>query len=323
MRAFFTDQTLGYLVYLGMMLGIFLAFTAITSFLSGRESRKEARSRRLRLIRDGHSLEERLAILKPPSRASGVSKVPFFGSLPTQLRQGGVELRSGTFILACCALALGSFVVLVTRLPVVLSVLIALVIGFALPFAALHVRVARQTEKMILQLPDALDLMARGLKVGHPLNTSIGAVAREMPDPIGREFGIVYDQVSYGDDLPEAFQDMAERVEIEDVYYLSASIGIQHGSGGDLARVIEVLSKVIRNRISMRRKIRAISSEGRASALFLSVLPFAMFTFTSISAPDYYGGVRDDPLFIPLAVTVLGLVAANLLILRKLVNFHV
>jgi tight adherence protein B len=165
--------------------------------------------------------------------------------------------------------------------------------------------------------------MARGLRVGHPLNTSIGTVAQEMPDPISSEFGIIFDQVNYGEDLPDAFQDFADRVDIEDVYYLSASIGIQHGTGSDLARVVELLAKVIRSRIMMRRKVKAISAEGRASAAFLSSLPILMFVFTSISAPGYYSGVYDDPLFMPMATAIVVLTIANALILRKLVNFHV
>jgi tight adherence protein B len=148
-------------------------------------------------------------------------------------------------------------------------------------------------------------------------------VAQEMSDPIGSEFGIIFDQINYGDELPEAFQDFAERVDLEDIHYLSASIGIQHGTGSDLAHVVELLAKVVRSRLMMRRKVRAISAEGRASAAFLSCLPVLMFVFTSISAPTYYAGVYDDPFFPPMATAVVLLTVANALILRKLVNFHV
>ena len=120
-------------------------------------------------------------------------------------------------------------------------------------------------ELMVRQLPDALDLMARGLKVGHPLNTTIRSVANEMPDPIASEFGVVMDQIAYGDDLPDAFAEMADRIDLEDVRYLSVSIGIQHGSGGDLASILMTLSRVIRNRLSMRKRIKAISSEGSSA----------------------------------------------------------
>jgi tight adherence protein B len=104
---------------------------------------------------------------------------------------------------------------------------------------------------------------------------------------------------------------------------LSASIGIQHGTGGDLARVIQVLSNVIRARISMRRRILAISSEGRLSAWFLSAIPFVIFGFTSFSSPEYYGGVMDDPLFKPVAAAVVFFTVLNALVMKKLVNFRI
>lgn len=324
MSAFLTDQNLILLIYCGIAVGVLLAFTAMSSFLSTHETMGEVRSRRLKMIREGRSIEERLALLKPPSSDDLTGRIPMIRKLAILLRRAGLTLKPGAFLALCAILALASLLpMLLTRIPVPFAVLTAVAVGFGLPVTALQMRVKRQTMALLLQLPDALELMARGLKVGHPLNTSIGSVAQEMPDPIGSEFGIIFDQVNYGDDLPEAFQDFADRVDIEDVHYLSASVGIQHGTGSDLSRVVELLARVIRSRIMMRRKIRAISSEGRASAGFLSVLPILMFTFTSISSPTYYGGVYDDPLFVPMASAVVLLTVLNALILRRLVNFHV
>jgi tight adherence protein B len=144
-----------------------------------------------------------------------------------------------------------------------------------------------------------------------------------MPDPIGSEFGIIFDQVSYGDDLVTAVQEFAERIDTEDAHYLAASIAIQHGTGGDLARVVELLAKVIRGRIAMRRRIKAISSEGRLSAWVLSALPLVIYGATSVSSPTYYSGVADAPLYVPMMSTIAFLVVANALILRKLVNFRI
>jgi tight adherence protein B len=132
-------------------------------------------------------------------------------------------------------------------------------------------------EKLVAQLPDALDLMARGLKVGHPLNVTVASVATEMSDPIGSEFGLLVDQVSFGTEIADAFADLADRTDLEDTRSLAVSVGIQHGTGGNLARVLNVLAKVIRDRATMRRKITAISAEGRLSAFILSVLPFGIF----------------------------------------------
>jgi tight adherence protein B len=170
-------------------------------------------------------------------------------------------------------------------------------------------------------LPDALDLMARGLKAGHPLNTSIATVAETMPDPIGSEFGIVVDLVTYGDDITTAIDKLARRNGNEDFRYLAAAIAIQHGSGGNLGRVLTILSQVIRGRMMMRRKIKAMSAEGRISALILSAIPFLMVGLNSLITPEYYGGIVDNPMFLPLAVIALALIVTNAIVLFKLVNF--
>ena len=323
LTTFSNGPILVYFLYAGIAVGVLLILGALRGLLSRTETRGEARSRRMRMIAEGSDLAERLAVLKPAPKGGPLSRLPLIGDVPVQLRRAGLRLSAAGFLAICLALSGALLVGLSLFVAPPIALAGGLVLGFAVPLIALRLRVRKQTDTLVAQLPDALDLMARGLRVGHPLNTSIGAVAEEMADPIGSELGIVYDQVNYGDDLPEAIQDFADRVDIEDVHYLAASIAIQHGSGGDLARVLDVLSKTIRGRIAMRRKIRAISSEGRASATFLSFLPFAMFGFTSFNSPNYYGGVSDDPLFMPLAVTVLVLVVANIVILRKLVNFHV
>lgn len=176
---------------------------------------------------------------------------------------------------------------------------------------------------MTHQLPDALDLMARGLIVGHPLNTTIASVATDMQDPIGTEFGVMVDQISYGDDLVDSFVDFADRTDLEDVQYLAISVAIQAGTGGNLAQVLSTLAKVIRDRITMRKRIQAISSEGRLTSNFLSLLPVAILTFTMVTTPDYYGGVSGDPLFRPIAITVVVLMVVNYFAMRRLVNFKI
>jgi tight adherence protein B len=318
-----SDQTLLYLVYLGIGIGVLLAATALRNVLSRRETTGEARSRRMKMIHAGTTIEERIALLKPPGPDLRAKGLPFLASLPALLRRSGLALTPLACLFLCLGLGAAAFAGLALHISPALAAGAAVVLGFGLPYAALRLRLRHVTHALILQLPDALDLMARGLRVGHPLNTSIGAVAEEMPDPIGSEFGLIYDQVNYGEELPDAFQDFAERVQIEDVYYLAAAIGIQHGTGSDLARVVEVLAKVVRSRIMMRRKIRAISAEGRATAAFLSVVPLLMFGFTSFTAPAYYGGVMDDPLFVPMAVAVGLLTVLNALLMHRLVNFHV
>lgn len=324
MGALISDQTLVFLIYCGVAVGVLIAFTSLVTLASRRETTGEVRSRRLRMIREGRTLEERLALLKPPSPEEAGGRIPVLGKLTHMLRRADLTLPVAGFLAACAVLALVIFAgLLLTPLMVPAAATVSVLLGILLPVAVLQMRIDRKTKALIAQLPDALELMARGLRVGHPLNTSIASVAQEMPDPIGSEFGIIFDQINYGDDLPEAFQDFAERMDVEDLHYLSASIGIQHGTGSDLAHVVELLAKVVRSRIMLRKKVKAISAEGRISAIILSCLPLVMFGVTSVMSPNYYAGVYDDPAFVPMATAIVVMTIANALILRKLVNFHV
>lgn len=319
----FQEQELIYLIYSGLALGILLVFTSAAQIISRRENRSEAKSRRMKLIAAGTSTEELLALLKPPQKVGLFSSTPFVGDLPQTLRRAGLTMKPAAFLTLCSVAFLALFATGMYMTDVARAALAAFGLGLFLPIVYVRQRAEKQVETLVHQLPDALDLMARGLRVGHPLNTSIGAVANDMPDPIGTEFGIVYDQVNFGDDLTDAMQEFAERVELEDVNYLSASIGIQNGTGGDLASVVQTLADVIRGRIKLRRKIRAVSSEGRLTAWFLSALPIIIFGYTTATTPSYYGGVSQDPLFMPMAATVILLTIANFLVLRKLVNFRI
>jgi len=312
-----------YFIYCGVAVGVLLIFSGITELISRQENRKEAKSRRMRMIAQGKSTAEMLEVLKPSDQGGLLTRLPFVGDLPTLLRQAGLLIAPRTFLFFCALTAIVTFVVVFVFVGAQTGVLASIVLGLVAPLGVLRARQRKQSEAIMQQLPDALDMLVRGLQVGHPLNTSIGAVAREMPDPIGTEFGVVFDQVSYGDDLTDAFQDFAERVDLEDVNYLSASIGIQHGTGGDLASIVQVLSKTIRSRIALRRKVRAISSEGRLSAWFLSSLPLVILGFTSVASPEYYGGVLEDPLFIPMASAVVVFTVLNALVLKKLVAFRI
>ncbi len=248
--------------------------------------------------------------------------VPDAGA-PGDLGHAGISLSAGSLL----TYMTGGFVTLALAVSVVLPLHVAAALAglltFVLPVTMIRRRGRQRLDLLSRQLPDALDLMARGLTVGHPLNTTVASVASDMKDPIATEFGILVDQVSYGDDLVDAFASFAERTDLEDVRYLAVSVGIQHGTGGNLAEVLKTLSSVIRDRMAMRRRIRAISAEGRLTSKFLSALPLIILGATSITAPTYYSGVAADPAFKPLAIVIAGLVISNYLIMRRLVDFRI
>ncbi len=318
-----SEFELSTLAYAGVFLGALIAFEGGRQVLTKSETLGEATNRRMRMVAAGASTKERLRLLKPDASDWALSRVPFLSGLPGDLSHAGIGLPAGTLLTymvgGAVTLALAMSIILSPHAAVGLAILLTIVV----PVAVIRRTGKRRLDLLSRQLPDALDLMARGLTVGHPLNTTVASVASDMKDPIATEFGIMVDQVSYGDDLVDAFASFAERTGLEDVRYLAVSVGIQHGTGGNLANVLRTLSTVIRERMSMRKRIKAISAEGRLTSQFLSALPLVILGATSFTAPNYYQGVADDPLFRPLATIIACLVIANYLIMRRLVDFRI
>jgi tight adherence protein B len=320
MMDFFARIDPGWLIFVGVFMGALLLIEGLRQLTSRRETDGEARSRRMRLIAGGTPIEERLDILLPGDG----SQNRFLGiSLGSMLVASGLPQQPMLFGLGALALFCLASLALMPLVGTLVAVGLSLMLFVLLPLFVMSVIKTARLKRISAQLPDALDLMARALRAGHPLSSSIGTVAETMPDPIGTEFGILVDQISYGDELVVAFRKLAERNPSEDFHYLAVSIAIQHGTGGNLGRVLGVLSGVMRGRIMMRRKIKSMSAEGRISAWILSGLPFLMVALNSIITPSYYGDVLRDPLFLPMALVTLGLIFMNGFVLFRLVNFRI
>ena len=311
-----------FVVYLGAILGGLLVLEGLRQLFSRSAGAQEAKSKRMQLIAKGATTEQILKVLKPTEKKSFVERLPFVGDLPVVLRQAGITMAPGAFLATCIAAAFAIVLICFQFMSPTNAVALGLIVGLFLPIMQVRLKRNERLNSLVQQMPDALDLMARGLLVGHPLNTSLTAVANEMPDPIGSEFGIVVDQVSFGDELTEAFRDFADRIDQEDIHYLSTAIAIQHGTGGDLARVLKVLSRTIRDRLTTRKRIKALSAEGRLTAAFLSFIPVLIFVVMQILTPSYYGSIANEPEAIPLGIAIIVLVVLNALALRKLVNFR-
>jgi tight adherence protein B len=312
-----------FVVYAMIFLGMLLAFEGLSQLLHRGENGTEAANRRMRMVAQGKSGDEILALLKPKEKKGLLGNLPFVGDLRVTLRRAGFTIAPELFALACATgfvLSAGAGALVTNPMIAFAMAAIAFLIT---PLAALGMLYRKRMVRLLKQLPDALDLMARGLRVGHPLNTTLQSVANEMPDPIGSEFGIVVDQVAYGDELTDAMRQLADRIDEEDVHYLSIAINMQAGSGGDLADVLTTLSRVIRSRMALRRKVRAISSEGRLTAYILSSLPVAIAAVMTTTTPTYYGEVMDYPHFWPVMGCIAVAVVLNALFLFRLVNFRI
>ena len=199
----------------------------------------------------------------------------------------------------------------------------ATVAALLFPFLTLIVKRKRRHGKFAGQFPDAMDIIVRSLRAGHPVPVAIGLVAQELPDPIGTEFGIAADEITYGADVETAMRNLYFRVGQEDLPLFVTAVAIQGSTGGNLSEILSNLSDVIRQRFKMRRKIRALAAEGKFSALFLSGLPIAVFFLLNIMTPDYYASIwKYDLTKIGLGVAAGWMMMGNVL-MYKMCNFRI
>jgi len=171
----------------------------------------------------------------------------------------------------------------------------ALLFGIGAPIVYLKVTVAKRAKALGFQLPQALEIIVRSLEAGHPVPTAINLVGREMSDPIGSEFGMAADEIAYGSTMEQAIGRMSERCQHPDVDLFAATVRLQEKAGGNLTGLLKLNAATVRERHKMRLKIKAASSEGRASALILTSAPFIAIGFILISAPHFYGDVIHEP----------------------------
>jgi len=199
----------------------------------------------------------------------------------------------------------------------------ATVAALLFPFLTLVVKRKRRHGKFAGQFPDAMDIIVRSLRAGHPVPVAIGLVAQELPDPIGTEFGIAADEITYGADVETAMRNLYFRVGQEDLPLFVTAVAIQGSTGGNLSEILSNLSSVIRQRFKMRRKIKALAAEGKFSAIFLSGLPIAVFGLINVMTPDFYGSIMKYDLTIwGLGLAGAWMLAGNIF-MYKMCNFRI
>lgn len=281
---------------------------------------KRAINRRLSLIEATGDQKEVLTMLR---RERGIGEAwPWLEGLHTTFVQSGLRFQAVQFLLVIAGLTAVmtiaiTLVVGVNPLNVVPGFLSAAGLGYTLLRIVRARRIARFSE----QLPDVLDVIVRSLRAGHPMPTSLSLVAREMPDPAGTEFGIACDEVTYGLAIPAAMQNLSVRVGDPEFMFIVMATSVQAQTGGNMAEVLRRLSQLMRDRFKLRRKVHALSAEGRFSALGLTLIPFVLFAIISLIAPDYFGAVWSNPFFhISMAVAGVLLVIGNF-VMWRMVNF--
>jgi len=282
-----------YLVYVLAAASVVLFVEALYLVFFSATSYRSRINRRLRLM---EGQPDRESILIQLRRERGLTRGGLYSlpvlSLNRLVLQSGLSMGLPRFLLVNAVAVAALFAVaLWYRENLVEAALVAAGCGLLLPYVALRFMRSRRHGKFGAQFPDALDVIVRSLRAGHPVPVAIAMVAREMPDPVGTEFGIVSDEVTYGADLETAMRNLYFRVGQEDLPLFVTAVAIQTATGGKLSEILQNLSAVIRQRFKMRRKVRALAAEGRFSAMLLSGVPIALFLVLRVIAPDFYSSI--------------------------------
>ena len=331
-----SDAWLRALVLACIFGAVLLFVEALVGWLGGNREDK-AINLRLKMIGQGKPREETLKALRREDSAVPAG-LPFgidswARNLERKLMRAQLTIPTGRlllmvllapvilfFLILILMVAFGA-VIAFGRLLLVATFSAAL--GGLLPIMAINWKANRVRKKMQDQFPVALDVFVRGLRAGHPIAAALDLLTVEMPDPIGSEFGLVVDEVTYGAELRDALQNMADRWDLDDMRMFVVSLSVQSETGGNLAEILENLSRVIRERAAMMLKVRALSSEGRMTAIMLTVLPVLAFTGLFVLSPKFYFDVADDPAFLPGFLGLVILYVIGFITIRRMVDLKV
>jgi tight adherence protein B len=317
---------------------VVVAAETIARWLATNRAEGRAINLRLKLIGRGRNRQEAMNMLRRQGSSVPQGLPPVLDKLghkfERMLMQAQVTIPTGQLMLGIFIAPVAIFFVLMLLMSVwwgigisfgrlFMSATFALVLGAALPLFLLNFKATRTRKKMEEQFPVALDVFVRGLRAGHPIAAALDLLTVEMPDPIGSQFGVAVDEVTYGAELRDALQTMAERWDMDDMRMFVVSLSVQNETGGNLAEILENLSKVIRERQSMYLKVRALSSEGRMTAVMLTVLPVFTFTMLFLFNARFFLDVANDPWFMPGFIMLIILYLVGFFTIRKMVDLKV
>ena len=303
---------------------VFAAGQAISGLVSVGQT-KRAVNKRLAVAERGGSLGELVIELRKQRALTEDGRSIFsWAWIADLVMRSGIEFqpRRWAVMIAGVALIAGSLLLLLTKNPLIalVAAILAAVIG---PLAYLNILAGTRAKKLGQQLPNALEVIVRSLEAGHPVPTAVSLVGREMPDPIGSEFGMAADEIAYGATLEQAVARIADRCRHPDFDLLAANIRLQEKAGGNLTGLLKMLAGTVRERLKMRLKIKAASSEGRASAIILTSAPICVFILLWVASPHFYGDVINErPIQIGLAGLGSWMFVGNL-VMRKMIDMRI
>jgi tight adherence protein B len=315
------EQLIPVLVFVAVLLGV----NGGALFLASRGAYRRRVNRRLAGIAfEGTAQKDLRGIRRERSLSpEGHYSIPIIPLNQLILQSGVTVGLYGVAASMVCSFAAAYLVVFALQKSHLLAFAAAAFVGTGGPLLLLKALRSRRQRRFEEQLPDAIDILVRSLRAGHAIPVAINTVARQTPDPVGGEFAITASELTYGLDLETALVNLRSRVGQIDLGLVVLAVSIQSRMGGNLAEILSNLSRVIRGRFRLRRKARALSAEGRFSAVALSLIPLILFCILWIIAPTYYGQVWSQPIVKPVLLAAVAWLTLGNIIMYRMVRFSV
>jgi tight adherence protein B len=250
-------------------------------------------------------------------------RLPQAQKLQRMMDQSGLAWSIGKLAtLVVLASAVGVAASIVLHLPPLVELGLAAAVGIA-PIGYVGRKRQQRMRRLEQQLPDALDLLCRGLRAGHALSATLKMAGDELQEPIRSEFRSVHEEVNFGVSLQEAMSNLADRVPTTDMRYFVVAVLIQRESGGNLTEILGNLSHLVRERLKLVGRVRVLSAEGRMSAWILVLMPFVLGGVMTILDPKFMTPLWTDPMGISMIKAMLGMMLLGVLVVRKIVRIRV
>ena len=318
-----------WLLIIGGVGALFLALMAM-----GGPSSSKSVKRRIELIKERHGdaiagsaqAQIRKLFAERANRLEGYAStlIPNPALLRKRLEQTGKNITLGKYSMVCLGVTATIMILLVMRgAPFILSLLLGIFFGVGGPHFIIGRMIKRRINKFNSNFPDAIELMVRGLRSGLPITETLTIVASEIQGPVGVEFRMVVDKMKIGRTMEAALQETADRLGTAEFQFFVITLAIQRETGGNLAETLSNLADVLRKRAQMKLKIRAMSSESKASAYIVGSLPFVVFTLVWMINPGYMAGFFTDQRLMVAGIGGMIWMGIGALIMAKMVNFEI
>jgi tight adherence protein B len=315
------------LIYILIFVAVVVLVEGIYLTVFGKSISLNSRvSRRLALLEKNQNREQVLEQLrKEMSQHMNARGIPLYKILASKAQKANIAFSPQQLIGLMGLLGVVAYVGLTfgTSADTPVRIALAIAMGIGGVYFWVNGKAKKRMALLEEQLPDAVELMVRSLRVGHPFSSAVGIVAKEVADPLGTEFGLIADEAAYGRDVSESLRAFASRMDNQDLHFLAVAVSIQQQSGGNLAEILDGLAKVIRARFKLFRRVKAITAEAKWSGMFLSGFPLVALLLIQVAKPDYYDGVKESQYFVPFALVVATFLVVNIIFMKMMVNIKV